>query len=73
MVTGAGMEEDMEERPLTERAGSACARARRAAVRLRRRLARRRIVVVVVVAGTSNKGCGLSRHFSTPIRYWVIR
>jgi hypothetical protein len=36
----------MEERPLTEKAVSACARARRAVVRLTRRLAQRRIVVV---------------------------
>jgi hypothetical protein len=40
-----------EERPFTETALSACARARRAVVRLTRRLARRRIVVVGGVAG----------------------
>jgi hypothetical protein len=37
-----------EEKPFTERAGSACTRARKAKVRQARRLAQRRIVAVGV-------------------------
>jgi hypothetical protein len=40
---------ETEERPFAERAGSACAQARRAAAMLKRRLAQWRIVVVVAV------------------------
>lgn len=52
MTENAGLiGRETEERPLTDRARLACARARRAKARLRRRLAQRRIVVVVAVGG----------------------